>query len=80
MEHCGAREGNSNGKIVRHRLVRLAMKLIVAQFCGAKNQEIINEGAECERSENAMQSSYHHQLDTSLLPCNQSLGKCIAGQ
>ena len=31
------------------------MKLIVAQFCGAKDHEIINEGAECEQSENAMQ-------------------------
>ena len=44
---CGACKGNSNGRIVRHRLVRLAMKLIVAQFCGAKDHEIINEGAEC---------------------------------
>ena len=24
--------GNSNGRIVRHRLVRLAIKLVVAQF------------------------------------------------
>ena len=28
--------GNGNSRIVRHRLVRLAMKLIVAQFCRGK--------------------------------------------
>ena len=37
--------------------VWLAMKLVVAQFCRTKDHEIINEGAECERSENAMQFS-----------------------
>ena len=46
--------------------MRLAMNLIVAQFCRAKVHENINEGAECKRSENAMQFSHHHQLDTSL--------------
>ena len=56
------------------------MKLAVAQFCGAKDHEIINEGAECEQSENVMQFSHHHQLATSLPPCSQSLGQCIAGQ
>ena len=40
----------------------LVMKLVVAQFCEAKDHEIINEGAECERSENVMQFSQHHQL------------------
>ena len=34
--------------------VWLAMKLVVAQFCRAKDQEIINEGTECVQSENAM--------------------------
>ena len=47
MPPCRARDGNSNGRIVRHRLVQLAMKLLVAQFCRAKDHEIINEGAEC---------------------------------
>ena len=37
--------------------IRLAMKLVVAQFCRTKDHEIINEDAECERSENAMQFS-----------------------
>ena len=45
--------------IIRHRLVRLAMKLVVAHFCRAKDHEIIKEGAECVRSENAMQFSHH---------------------
>ena len=77
---CVACEGNSKDRIVCHRLVRLAMNLIVARFCMTKDHEIINEGAECERSENAMQFSHHHQLATSLLPHSQSLGQCIAGQ
>ena len=42
--------------------MQLAMKLVVAQFCRAKDQEIINEGAECVWSENAMQFSHYHQL------------------
>ena len=50
----------SNGRIVRHRLVRLVMKLVVAQFCRAKDHEIINEGAEYVWSENAMQFSHYH--------------------
>ena len=41
-------------------LVWLAMKLVVTQFCRAKDHEIINEGAECVRSENEMQFSHHH--------------------
>ena len=48
---CRAREGNSSGGIVRHCLVRLAITLVVAQFCSTKDHEIINEGAECVRSE-----------------------------
>ena len=48
------REGNSNGRIVRHRLVRLVMQLVVAQFYRVKDHEMIDEGAECMRSENAM--------------------------
>ena len=59
---CGVRKGNSNGRIVRHLLVRLAMKLIVAQFCRAIDYEIINEGEECVRSESPMQFSHYHQL------------------
>ena len=78
---CGACEGNSNGRIVRHCLVRLVMKLVVAQFCEAKDHEIINEGAaECERSENVMQFLRHHQLAMSLPPRSQSFGRCIAAQ
>ena len=73
---CVAREGNSNGRIVRHRFVRLVMKLVVAQFCRANENEIINEGAECVQSENAMQFSHHHQLAMSLPPHSQSLGRC----
>ena len=65
---------------VCHRLMRLAMKLIVAQFCRAKDHETINEGTEYARSENAMQFSHHHQLPMSLPPCSQSLCRCIAGQ
>ena len=45
---------------VRHCFVRLAMKLIVAHFCRAKDHDIINEGAECVQSENAMQFLHHH--------------------
>ena len=48
------REGNSNGRIVRHRLMRLAIKHVVAQFCRTKDHEIINEGAVCV-VRNAMQ-------------------------
>ena len=73
---CGAHEGNSNGKIVHHRLVRLAMKHIVAQFCRAKDHEIFNEGTECVRLENVMQFLHNHQLDTSLPPHSQSLSQC----
>ena len=60
--------------------MQLAMKLVVAQFCRAKDHEIINEGTECEKSENVMQFLHHHQLAMSLPPCSQSLGRCIAGQ
>ena len=56
------------------------MKLVVAQFCRANENEIIKEGTECELSEDAMQFSHHHQLATSLLPRSQLLGQCIAGQ
>ena len=56
------REENSNRRIVHHRLVRLAMKLVVAQLCRAKDHEIINEGTECVRSENAMQFLHYHLL------------------
>ena len=38
---CGVREGNSNGRIVRHRLMQLVMKLAVAQFCRAKDHELL---------------------------------------
>ena len=77
---CGVHEGNSNGRIVYHSLMRLAMKIVVAQFCGAKDHEIINESAACEQSENTMQFLHHHQLATSLPPRSQLLGRCIAGQ
>ena len=50
----------------------LAMKLIVAQFHRARDHKIINEGAECEQSENAMQFLHHHQLATSIPPHSQS--------
>ena len=52
--------------------MRLAMKLVVAQFCRARDNEII-EGAECERSENTMQFLHHHQLDTSLPPHSEGV-------
>ena len=38
-------------------IVWLAMKLVVAKFCRAKNCE----GAKCVRSENAMQFSHHQE-------------------
>ena len=38
-----------NGRIVRHCLVRLVMKLVLAQFCMEKDHEIMNEGTECVR-------------------------------
>ena len=72
VEHARER---AMAEIVCHGLVRLAMKLVVAQFCGVKDHEIINEDAECVQSENAMQSLHHHQLATSLPLHSQSLGK-----
>ena len=45
VERAREDSNGSNGRIVRHRLVRLAMKLVVAQFCRTKDP--INEGAEC---------------------------------
>ena len=42
--------------------MRFAIKLVVAQFSRAKDHEIINEGTERVRSENAMQFSHYHQL------------------
>ena len=33
---------------------------VVAQFCRAKDHEIISEGTKCERSENAVQFSHYH--------------------
>ena len=61
-------------------VLRLAIKLVVAQFCKARGHEIINEGAEFVWSENLMRFSYHQQLATSLPPHSQLLGRCIAGQ
>ena len=76
---CAAHEGNSHSRIVRHRLMRLAMKLVVARFCRAKDHEIINEGAECEWSENTMQFLHHHQLAMSLPPlANHLVGVLLA--
>ena len=72
--------GKQQGRIACHRLMRLAMKLVVAQFSRAKDHEIINEGIECLWSENAMQFLHHHQLATNLQPCSQSHGRCIASQ
>ena len=42
--------------------MRLAIKLVVAQFYRAKYHEIISEGVKCVQSENAMQFSHYHQL------------------
>ena len=39
--------GNSNGRIVHHRLMWLAMKLVVAQFCRAKDHESMKVQSEC---------------------------------
>ena len=60
--------------------MQLAMKLVVAQFCRAKDHENIIEGTECVQSENAMQFLHHHQLVTNLPLRSQLLGQCIAGQ
>ena len=49
-------EGNGNGRI-SITVLWLAMKLVVAQFCRA-----MDEGAECEHSENAMQDLHYHWL------------------
>ena len=51
-----------------------------AHFRRANDHEIIDEGAECERSENAMQFLHHHQLDTNQLLRSLLLGRCIAGR
>ena len=51
---CGAREGNNNDRIVCHRLVRLAIKLIVAQLCRTKDHEIINEATVCSQKRDAV--------------------------
>ena len=39
--------GNSNARIVRHRLVRFAMKLVVAQFRRAKDHESMKVQSVC---------------------------------
>ena len=39
--------GNTNGRIVRHCLVRLAMKLVVARFCRAKDHESMKAQSVC---------------------------------
>ena len=52
----------TDDRLVCHHLIRLAKNLVVAQFCRAKDYEIINESAECVWSENVMQFLYHHQL------------------
>ena len=61
--------------------MQLAMKLVVAQLCRAKDHESI-EGAECVRTENVMQfrTTMYHQLATSLPPHSESLGRFITGQ
>ena len=44
MEHV---RGNSNGRIVCDHLVGLAMKVVVAQFCRAKDLEsIVGDGSQ----------------------------------
>ena len=63
--------GNSNGKIVRHRVVWLAMKFVVALFCMAKDHEAMK--AQSVWSENTMQFLHHHQLATRLLPHSHTL-------
>ena len=39
--------GNSNGRIVHHRLMHLAMELIVVQFCRAKDHESMKVQSMC---------------------------------
>ena len=51
---CRGREGNSNDRIARHRLVWLAIKLVVTQFCRTKDHEIINEGTVCSQKRDAV--------------------------
>ena len=71
--------GNSNGRIVRHRLMRLAMKLVVANFCRAKDHESIKAQTVCGQTErNAVLTPT--PATTSLPPSSQSLCRCIAGQ
>ena len=77
---CGACEGIETAMTELSVTVSSRVKVIVAQLCRATDHEIINEGAECERSENAMQFLYHRQLDRSLPFSRQLLGWCIAGQ
>ena len=38
---------NSNGRIVPHHLMRLAIKLVVAQFCRAKDHESMKVQSVC---------------------------------
>ena len=54
LSHCRAREGNSNDRIVCHRLMWLAIKFVVAQFRSTMNHEIINESAVCGQKRDAV--------------------------
>ena len=51
VEHA---RGNSNGRIVRHHLVWLAMKLVVAQFCRAKDHEAMKVQSVCCQKRDAV--------------------------
>ena len=73
-------KGNSNGRIVRHPLMRLAMKLVVAQFCMAK---IMNEWR-CRvcavRKRDVVITQPPASYEPAQAPCSQLLCQCIAGQ
>ena len=62
VEHA---RGNSNGRIVHHRLMRLAMKLVVAQFCRTKDHESMKEQIVCGQK---MQCSFHMTTSYSYEP------------
>ena len=46
VEHA---RGSSNGRTVGHRLMWLAMKLVAAQFCRAKDHESMKVQSVCDQ-------------------------------
>ena len=58
VEHA---RGNSNGRIVRHCLMPLAMKLVVAQFFRAKDHESMKEQIVCGQKMQCTTTSYSYE-------------------